>query len=109
MLKLIKIKDPSSRWNFFSQFDPKTDCIIVSDIKTKLSIESEILQTHHFLPGFCVMRANEFYKELFYSINLEWNLSSDSFVKELFSEFCMKYQESWIKNLQNSKIFFEFF
>ncbi len=109
MLKLIKIKDPSLKWKWLSEFKPETDIFIVSDIKTKLSISAELLAKHNFLPGFCVMRANEFYKELFYPLDLSWNLTSDSFVKELFSEFCAQHKKNWIKNLQNSKSFFEFF
>ena len=109
MLKLIKIKDPSLKWKWLSEFKPETDIFIVSDIKTKLSLSTELLAKHNFLPGLCVMRANEFYRELFYSLDLNWNLTSDSFVKELFSEFCTQYKKPWIKNLQNSKSFFEFF
>ena len=109
MLKMIKIKAPSIRWSLLSELDPQTDCFIVSDIKTKLSVESELLTKHNFLPGFCVMRAGEFYRELFYSLDLNWNVTSDLFVRELFSEFCTQYKESWIKNLQNSKSFFKFF
>ena len=109
MLKLIKIKDPSLKWELLSEFQPQTDCFVVSDIKTKLSVESKLLTKHHLLPGFCVMRAYEFYKELFYSLNLNWNLTSDDFIKELFSEFCAKHKKPGIKNLQNSNSFLEFF
>ena len=109
MLQLVKIKDPSEKWKILSGFKPETDCFIVSDVKTKLSIESELLAKHSFLPGFCVIRANEFYKELFCTLDLNWNLVSDFFIRELFSEFCIKYKDPWIKNLQNSKSFFNFF
>ena len=71
MFKFIKIKDPSFRWKWLSEFNPKTDCFIVSDIKTKLSLENELLQKHNFLSGFCVMRAYEFYKELFIFFELK--------------------------------------
>ena len=109
MLRLIKIKDPLLRWNLLSELNPETDCFIVSDIKTKLSIESELLKKHGFLPGFCVMRANEFYKELFYSLNSNWNLVSDSFICELFTHFCENHKSPWVKNLKNSKTFLSFF
>ena len=109
MLKLVKIKDSSNKWNLLSEFKPETDCFIVSDIKTKLSVESELLAKHSFLPGLCVTRANEFYKELFYTLDLNWNLVSNFFVRELFAEFCVKYKEPWIRNLQSSKFFFDFF
>lgn len=109
MIKLIKIKDPSLKWNLLSEFNPQTDCFIVSDIKTKLSIDTDLLEKYGLLPGSCVIRAYEFYKELFYTLNLNWNLTSDFFVRELFSEFCTKYEKPLIKNLQNSKSFFDFF
>ena len=92
-----------------SEFNPETDCFVVSDIKTKLSVEENALKKHGSLPGFCVMRAHEFYRELFYSLNLGWNITSDFFVRELFSEFCNQHKKSWVGNLKNSKSFFEFF
>lgn len=109
MLKLIKIKDPSLRWELLSDFQPETDCLIISDIKTKFSMESELLKKHNFLPGSCVMRAGEFYKEIFSQMDVKWNLTSDHFVQELFSEFCSKNSISWIKNSDNTKTYFEFF
>ena len=109
MIKFIKIRDPSLKWQILSEFNPTTDCFIVSDIKTKLFVESELLTKHNFLPGFCVMRINEFYKELFYSSDLNLNLQSDSFIRELFLEFCTRCNEPWVKNLQKTTSFFKFF
>ena len=109
MLNLIKIKDPSLKWEYLEEFKPQTDCFIVSDIKTKLSIESEKLKKNQALPGSSVLRANEFYKEIFYSMDLEWSLCSDFFIKKLFSEFCGRNKKLGIKNLKNSESFFEFF
>ena len=109
MFRLIKIKDPTMKWKFLAEIKPETDCFIVSDIKTKLSMESELLKKHNFLPGFCVMRINEFYKEIFNLMDLDWSLNSDAFVRELFSEFCVKHKEPWMENLQDSKKIFRFF
>ena len=109
MLKIIKIKDPSCKWQWLSHINPKTDCFLVSDVKTKLSIESALLEKEECLPGFCVMRAYEFYTELFYSLNLNWNLVSDLFIQEVFSDFCSQNKETWIRNLRDSNSFFSFF
>ena len=109
MLKLIKIRNQSEKIKFLIGFKPEDSAFIVSDIKTKLFLESELLKKYLHLQGPCVMRANEFYKELFNSLNSKWSLMPDSFVKELFFDFCNNQKESWIKNLQNSKSFFEFF
>ena len=109
MLKIFKTKDPSDRWKWLAEGNPQTDCLLVSDVKTKLSIEAELLDKKGSLPGFCVMRAYEFYKELFYSLNLDWHIVSDLFIKEFFSEFCSEHKAVWVRNLQNSKSFFSFF
>ena len=109
MLKILKVKDPSSRWQWLSHINPKTDCFLVSDLKTKVSIESSLLEQKGDLPGLCVMRAYEFYKELVSSLCLPWNLVSDFFVKELFSEFCFQQKEKWRQNLHNSQSFLAFF
>ena len=109
MIKLIKIKDPSLKWGFLSQFHPEDSVFIVSDIKTKQAVETELLKNLSFLPGSCVLRANEFYKQIFYSLNLDWNLCSDNFIKGLFSEFCLNQQSLWFKNLKGSQSLFDFF
>ena len=108
MLQFVKIKDQSEKINFLVNFNPKDSTFIVSDIKTKLFLESELLKKYYHLQGSCVMRANEFYEECFCSLDNEWNLMPDSFVKGLFFDFCNNQSENWIKNLQNSKSFFEF-
>ncbi len=109
MLQALKIKDPSLRWPFLSKLNPQTDCLIVSDIKTKLFAESLLLDKWDFLPGFCVLRAREFYKEALCSLDLNINITSDLFVRELFSEFCSQRKKPGFENLQNSKSFFKFF
>ncbi|MDE0092001.1 MAG: hypothetical protein OXN83_01795, partial [Oligoflexia bacterium] len=109
MLKLVKIKDQSEKIKFLINFKPQDSAFIVSDIKTKLFVESKLLEKYFYLSGSCVMRAYEFYKELFYSLDNKWHLMPDSYVKELFFDFCSNRRENWIKNLQNSRTFFEFF
>ena len=109
MLKFVKIKDQSDKLKFLINFNPEVSSFIVSDIKTKLLYEAELLKKYSYLQGVCVTRAYEFYKELFCTLDSKWNFVSDSYVKELFFDFCNSQSESWIKNMKNSKSFFEFF
>ena len=109
MLQLIKISDLSERIKFLMSFKPEDSAFIVSDIKTKLFLESELLSQNSYLEGACVLRANEFYKELVYSLDSKWHFMPDTYVKELLVEFCSQFEESWVKNLQNSKSFIDFF
>lgn len=107
MLKLVKAKDPSSKLVFFNQFDPKTACFIVSDIKNKQFLSAELFKKHSFLPGSCVLRANEFYREIFPALNISWSLRPDSFVHQLLAEFLKS--EKKLRHLIRSQRFFEGF
>ena len=109
MIKLVKIQDPSQKWALLSQFQPEKDCWIVSDLKSKQAIQTELLHKKGHLPGFCVLRANEFYKELFLHLNKGWNLVQDAIIRELFLEFASQHPLTWVKNFKNTKSFFEFF
>lgn len=110
MIQLIKLKDPSlKRKLILSKFQAENDIIIVSDLKTKVSIESELKQKQDLPSDFCVMRAHDFYKQIFYSMDSDWTLCSDLFIKELMADFCLKHKEKWIRNLHNSENFFKFF
>ncbi|MBC6415094.1 MAG: PD-(D/E)XK nuclease family protein [Bdellovibrionales bacterium] len=106
MLKIIKTKDSSDTLNFFNTFHPKDSIFISSDIKNKIFLERELLKHYDFLLGPCVLRANEFYKEIFTILNKTWNLRSDFYVKQLFSEFLKSRNYQY---LIPSKSFFESF
>ena len=90
-------------------FAPEDTAFIVSDIKTKLFLESQLLQKRSCLPGACVMRPNDFYKELFYFLDRRWHLIPDNYAQGLLFDFCNQSKGNKFKNLQNSKSFFEFF
>ena len=101
MTKIIKIKDPFQRWNALSDFDSKKECIIISDIKTKLSIENYLLDKKKSLENDSVLRIHEFFENIFYDIKPEWHLVSDSFLAQYFLEFTSHFSDSWMKNLNN--------
>ena len=108
MLKLVKIKDPSIKIDFLGKFQPEDTHFIVSDIKNKSFLTAELFKKHNFLPGHCVLRANEFYKQLFQSLNQQWNIQSNAFIKALLGEFLSQQKSNQVKNLAYSQVFFDF-
>ena len=107
MLKFIKIKDPSLKLDFLSEFHPEKTAFICSDIKNKQLLESHLLKKYNALPDNSVLRANEFYKVLFTSLNKKWGLRSDAFVKQLLSQFLESQKNT--KHLIQSEVFFKWF
>ena len=108
MLKLVKIKDPSLKTQFIKAFSPKETRFVVSDIKNKVFLSAELFKQQNFLEGPCVLRADEFYKSLFESLNTRWTIRSNSFIKALLSEFLSCQPSHQVKNMAYSQIFFEF-
>ncbi len=104
MVKIIKIKDPFQRWSILSDFNSQEECLIVSDIKTKLSMEGYLLNKKNYLEGDSVLRIHEFFESIFHDIKPKWNLVSDSFLAQFFLEFISNLSDPWIKNLYNPKI-----
>ena len=107
MLKLVKMKDPSLKLNFLSEFHPNETAFICSDIKNKQFLESQLLEKYQVLPGNSVLRANEFYKILFTSLNKKWSLRSDAFVKQLLSQYLSTQKHT--QHLIQSETFFKWF
>ena len=107
MLKFVKIKDPSLKLEFLSQFHPEKTAFICSDIKNKQFLEDNLLKKYNSLTGSSVLRANEFYQLLFTSLNKKWSLRSDAFVKQLLSQFLDSQKNT--KYLIQSHSFFKWF
>ena len=103
MLKIVLMEDPQSRREFLSGFQPERECLLVPDIKTKLSAERLFLEKGLCLSGASVLRIHEFFKELFYLLPPERELVSDLFFEELFAEFAQSHSSPLLKNLQNSR------
>ena len=107
MLKLIKIKDPSLKLDFLSGFQPEKTAFICSDIKNKQFLESQLFKQYNILSSSSVLRADEFYKLLFTSLNKKWSLKSDSFVQQILNEFLGSQEHT--KHLIRSQVFFNWF
>lgn len=108
-MKVIQIKDPCERWSFFSQCDFQETALIVSDIKTKTSIELHLLKQQKYLSDLSILRVNDFFKNIFYDLNKDWTLVSDSFLSQLFLEFSSNHSLPWVKNFKRSDIFLSHF
>ena len=109
MLKIILIEDPRLRRDLLADLQPDRDCLLVPDIKTKLSAEKFLLQNRLRLPGASVLRIQEFFKELFYQLPPKKELVSDLFFAELFAGFAQSHPDPFAQNLQNSPQFLSFF
>ena len=109
MLKLLKLQDPQLRWAVLSQFQPQSECYVVSDIKTKKAVEGFLLNKHGSLPGSPVLRMKEFLREIFYHLESPWQLTPESFLREIFAEFAQTHKETLIQNSSRSKDFFIYF
>lgn len=109
MLKLLKLQDPQFRWAVLSQFQPQTECYVVSDIKTKKAVEEFLLNRHGSLPGSPVFRMKEFTKEIFHHLESPWQLVPENFLREIFFEFASTHKETLIRNNSRSKDFFIYF
>ena len=107
-ITFIKIKDPSQKSSFLTRFSPKESCFVLSDIKNKAFLSAQLLKKQPFLEGPCVLRANEFYKNEFESLNCRWTLRSNPFIKALLAEFLSLQPSYKLKNLAYSEVFFEF-
>ena len=107
MLKLIKIKDPSLKLGFLSGFQPEKTAFICSDIKNKKFLENQLFKQYNTLSSSSVLRADEFYKLLFASLNKKWSLKSDSFVQQILNDFLGSQEHT--KHLIQSQVFFNWF
>lgn len=107
MLKIITILDPSQRWDIFSQMDMEETSLLVSDIKTKLSVEKYLLEKRDFLSGPCVLRVQDFFELLFYNSESSWQIVSDSFLSHKFLEFVWSHENNF-KSLHQSKILMDY-
>ena len=84
MLKLLKIKDPQFRWTVLSQFQPQSECYVVSDIKTKMAVEGFLLHKHGSLPGSPVFPDERIRKRDFLSLGKLMAACAGKFFKRGF-------------------------
>ena len=49
MIHILKVKDPYQKWEILKEFNPEEECFIVSDIKTKSSVEDYLLTQNQYL------------------------------------------------------------
>lgn len=64
MLKLAKLTQPGDKKSFFSDFNPDQDVWVVSDLRTKLELQKEIMQGRPGIPGDAILRGSELWTQL---------------------------------------------
>ena len=106
MIRLMELEDPRNREDFLSGMDRKKDCFLVSDIKSKLAAEQQIIQKNGLISGQPILRMRDFLKELFLLTHPHWQIVSKSFLKEFFLEFAGRHMDPWVNNMQDSENLF---
>ncbi|MCY4512649.1 MAG: hypothetical protein OXB86_03055, partial [Bdellovibrionales bacterium] len=109
MLQLIELEDPRIREIFLSEINTEKDCLLVSDIKSKIAVEQQLLQKEGAISGQVVLRMKDFLKELFLHTHPHWHITPNSFLQEIFLKFTNQHTDFWVNHIQNSKGFFSHF
>ena len=109
MMRFIELEDPQNREDFLSEIHMEKDCFLVSDIKSKIAAEKQILQKKEWISGQPVLRMKDFLKELFLHTHPHWHIVPKAFLQEWFLKFKNQHATPWINNIQDSKGFFIYF
>ena len=109
MIQLIELEDPRNREAFLSEINSERDCFLVSDIKSKIAAERQILEKKGSISGQPVLRMTDFLKELFLQTHSHWHIIPKAFLEEFFLQFTHQHTELWVNNIQDSRGFFTCF
>lgn len=64
MLKIARLQHPSDKSALFQDFQPDHDVWIVSDLRTKLELQKELMRDREGLPGDAILRGSELWTQL---------------------------------------------
>ena len=109
MIQLVELEDPQIRENFLSEINTEKDCFLVSDIKSKIAVEQELLQEKGEISGQVVLRMKDFLRELFLHTHPHWHIVPSAFLQEVFLKFTNQHKDFWVNHIQDSKGFFSHF
>lgn len=80
MLKVSALENSTSKWPLWNSFDPFRAVWIVSDLRSKIELQSHLLKDRAGIPGDSVLRAHEYWRQifsraypLFQPLPLEWS------------------------------------
>lgn len=109
MIQIVELEDPRNRENFLSEINPEKDCFLVSDIKSKIAMEQELLQKEGKISGQAVLRMKDFLKDLFLHTHSHWHIVPKAFLQEFFLKFTNQHTDFWVNHIQDSQGFFSHF
>lgn len=64
MLKVARLKNPEDKRSLFAAFNPDTDVWVVSDLRTKLELQKELMKDRPGMPGDAILRGSELWTQL---------------------------------------------
>ncbi len=65
LLKVSAIENSAAKWPLWQTFDPFKGSWIVSDLRSKMELQSFLLKERDGIPGDSVQRAGEFWRQIF--------------------------------------------
>jgi|GEM_PF-3058519 len=87
MLEFLKVKNPDQIKSLLKTYDPLKDTWIVSDLKSKQEIQTEVLKKHSFYTDDAILRASDFWRLWIRRIEPTLQVVSSDFIKSLAQNF----------------------
>ncbi|MGE0762741.1 MAG: PD-(D/E)XK nuclease family protein [Bdellovibrionales bacterium] len=97
MLKRHDLKKPQDKLKWLESFQPKTQTWLVSDLKSKLEIQSRLLDSHGAIEDVAVLRASELWRRLMWQHHPEQRLVSMDLVRTLVQRELRQKNIAWAK------------
>lgn len=108
MLTIIEIQNREQIKAIQDQFDPECDTWIVSDLKSKLDIQNQILKKNNSYSDQSVLRISDLWQKILYWKAPHLKIISEDFARILVSDFLLKYKNQLDMNDKNLKSIFNY-
>lgn len=108
MLKIIQLSSPSQITDLFTAFDPQKQSWVVSDLRTKLELQKNLVERQGYFLETTVLRASDLWKVLLKRRSPELRLVSQDFVRSLLRSFIDKNAEAFGINATSEKSLFNY-
>ena len=87
MISYTLLGSPKDKKNRLDRFDPSTETWLVSDLRSKLDLQKNLLQTREFLEEEAVLRASELWKKLLFRVRPSLEVTSQELLLALEQDF----------------------
>jgi ATP-dependent helicase/nuclease subunit B len=103
VLKIHSLTGPADKAELIKAFDCKSQTWIVSDLKSKLQLQSIFLQNEGVLLDHSVMRASDYWAGLGRDYLPEWRVVSADFLRASYQSEFAAASEPWMRGPQAAK------